>query len=111
MGIKGASVLFLHSPFNIVKGVAIDSLHTLFLGVVKDLLRHWFDKSRKSSNTSIYSKVTTILIFLWASLLFGALLQLKICDSRLLNIKVPDRISRAPKTLEDYSHWKGKWGQ
>ena len=35
MGIKGASVLFLHSLFKIAKGVAIDSLHTLFLGVVK----------------------------------------------------------------------------
>jgi hypothetical protein len=46
MGIKGASVLFLHSPFNNVKGIAVDSLHTLFLGVVKDLLKHWFDKSR-----------------------------------------------------------------
>ena len=45
MGIKGASIMFLHSPFNIVKGIAIDSLHTLFLGVVKDLLKHWFDKS------------------------------------------------------------------
>lgn len=70
MGIKGASILFLHSPFNIVKGIAIDSLHTLFLGVVKDLLKHWFDKSHRSTGTSIYSKVIIILILcLWASLL------------------------------------------
>ena len=70
MGIKGVSVLFLHSPFNIVKGIAIDSLHTLFLGVVKDLLKYWFDNSHRSTGTSIYSKVIIILkLCLWASLL------------------------------------------
>ena len=30
------------------------------------------------------------------------------CDERLLSIKVPDIISRVPRTLEDVKHWKGK---
>ena len=39
-GIKGASILIVHSPFDMVKGVAIDSLHVFFL----DLLKYLFDK-------------------------------------------------------------------
>ena len=30
--------MLLHSPFDIVKGVAIDGLHVFFLGVVSDLI-------------------------------------------------------------------------
>ena len=40
-----------------VKGVAIDSLHIVFLGIVSDLLKFWFDKVNRSSSYSIYSKV------------------------------------------------------
>ena len=56
-GIKGASVVFMHSPFDIAKVIAVDSLHVIFLGITKDLLKYWFDKSNKGSSTSIYSKV------------------------------------------------------
>ena len=49
--------MLLHSPFDIVKGVAIDSLHVFFLGVVSDLLECWFDKKYRTSPFSIYSKV------------------------------------------------------
>lgn len=56
-GIKGASILFLHKPFNVVKGVGIDSLHIIFLGVVSDLLKYWFDKQHRTSAYSIFSKV------------------------------------------------------
>lgn len=56
-GIKGASILIVHSPFDMVKGVAIDSLHVFFLGVVQDLLKYWFDKHYRTSSFSIYSKV------------------------------------------------------
>ncbi len=56
-GIKGATVLFLHRPFDVVKGIGIDSLHIIFLGVVSDLLKYWFDKQHRTSTYSIYSKV------------------------------------------------------
>ena len=58
-GIKGASILIVHSPFDMVKGVAIvnDSLHVFFLGVVQDLLKYWFDKNYRTYFFSIYSKV------------------------------------------------------
>jgi hypothetical protein len=32
---------------------------------------------------------------------------LSTCDARLLKISVPDSVSRVPKTLFDYMHWKG----
>ena len=64
MGIKGASVLLLHSPFDIVKGVAIDSLHVFFLGIVSDLLKYWFDKKYRTSSFSIYSKVNYSYMYL-----------------------------------------------
>ena len=57
-GIKGASILIVHPPpFDMVKGVAVDSLHVFFLGVVQDLLKYWFDKHYRTSSFSIYSKV------------------------------------------------------
>lgn len=34
-------------------------------------------------------------------------MQIQQCDARLLSINVPDTISRQPKTLEDFKHWKG----
>ena len=42
---KGISVLALHRPFNLAKGIAVDDLHCIFLGVTSDLLHYWFDKT------------------------------------------------------------------
>ena len=33
--------------------------------------------------------------------------QIAECDARLMSIKVPDTISRSPKSLEKYKKWKG----
>jgi len=35
------------------------------------------------------------------------LLQIAALDKRLTSIRVPDVISRKPRTLEDRAHWKG----
>lgn len=56
-GIKGASILIEHPPFDLVKGVAINSLHVFFLDVVQYLLKYWFDKHYRTSSFRIYSKV------------------------------------------------------
>ena len=56
-GVKGACVLSLHPPFDLVKGAVIDALHGLFLGVVKHLLTLWFDKSKRSQPFYIGDKV------------------------------------------------------
>jgi len=57
-GVKGASILALHSPFNLCRGVVIDSLHCLFLGVVLQLLKLWFDKAHRKKPHSIRNKVS-----------------------------------------------------
>ena len=42
-GMKGLSVLFRHPCFDVSKGVVVDALHGLYLGVVHSLLSLWFD--------------------------------------------------------------------
>ena len=42
MGIKEASALCVHKPFDLGTGVVIDAMHCVFLGVVgKQLLPYW----------------------------------------------------------------------
>ena len=54
---KVASPLFLHRPFDLVKGTAIDILHCVFLGAVLNLINCWFDKSHRSADYSNQQKV------------------------------------------------------
>ena len=87
----------------------VDSLHCLYLGVMKKILSLWFGKESAEKEYSVRSKVIFHLInniassgtFLW-------FLQIDLCDRRLLNIKVPEVISRTPRSLEDFKRWKGK---
>lgn len=108
-GIKGPSALFAHSPFHLVKGCVIDNLHAVFLGVVLSMLHLWFDDTYKRKHYSLRDKVQTVItcvcIVITSMLVF--LLQIIFCDKRLLNIAVPDSISRPPKSLQDFKHWKG----
>ena len=45
---KGLTVLFRHKPYNVVAGVAVDSLHCLYLGVVPSMMKMWFDREYQS---------------------------------------------------------------
>ena len=54
---KGISVLALHRPFNLAKGIAVDDLHCIFLGVTSDLLHYWFDKTFRGKQYSIRAQV------------------------------------------------------
>ena len=62
-GVKGACVLGLHSPFDVCRGVVIDSLHCLYLGVMLKLLKLWFDKGSRAKDFSIRDKVSSPLDF------------------------------------------------
>ncbi|KAJ8019348.1 hypothetical protein HOLleu_42111 [Holothuria leucospilota] len=42
-GIKGHSWLIYVPHFNIINGMAVDYMHCVFLGIVRKLLRLWFD--------------------------------------------------------------------
>ena len=55
---KGPTVLALRPLFDVVKGVVIDDLHGIFLGVTLTLLHLWFDKANKGKAYYIGNKVT-----------------------------------------------------
>ena len=53
-------MLCLHSAFDPVKGVVIDYLHCVLLGVTKMLIRKWFDDVNKRKPFFIGHKVCTL---------------------------------------------------
>ena len=70
------------------KGIAVDYMHCVFLGVTKMLMTRWFDKTHASEDGNIRKHVENV-------------------DSRLLNITPPNCISRAPRSIaKDHPHWK-----
>lgn len=61
-GVKGACILSLHSPFDLVRGTVVDSLHCIFLGVASQLLSLWFDKKNRADVFYIGNKVWILVI-------------------------------------------------
>ena len=56
---KGATVLCIHQPLDLVKGIVIDGLHSLFLGVTLHLLNLWFGKAYRGCAFFIGDKVSS----------------------------------------------------
>lgn len=74
--------------FDIIRGVAIDYMHSTLLGVVKMLLTLWSDKSYKGEPWSICSRMKEI-------------------DERYLKIAPPSCITRHPRSLmANFGHLK-----
>lgn len=87
-GVKGYSWFMFIPGFDIIKGVAVDYMHCVLLGVTKMLMMLWFDKTHASEDWSISKRVEEV-------------------DRRLLHINPPNCISRAPRSIEtDFAHWK-----
>lgn len=87
-GVKGPSWLTFFPNFNIVKGISIDYMHGVLLGVQKLLLRLWFSSEFKSKDFSFHEHV-------------------HIVDDRLNNLKPTLDISRLPRSIEtDLKYWK-----
>ena len=108
-GVKGPCVLALHQPFDLARGCVVDDLHCLYLGVTLQLLHFWFEKKHRTKSFYIGNKVCTCTISFEDIVPLCAYITTQVgqCDARLLNIKVPDVISRVPKSLSDLQHWKG----
>ena len=60
-------MLALHPCFDLVLGVVIDDLHSLFLGVTLTLLRLWFDKTSRGKPYFIGNQVITFVYGLGVS--------------------------------------------
>lgn len=87
-GVKGYSWFMFIPGFDIIKGIAVDYMHCVLLGVTKTLMTLWFDKSHTAEFWNISKRVEEV-------------------DRHLLNITPPNCISRAPRSIsKDYAHWK-----
>ena len=103
-----------HPVFNMPKGIVIDVLHALFLGVVLLLAKYWFSPKHSRMPFSIRKKVRIGISMSFEKIVFCIILfnanvrtQVLLCDKRLLALKIPDFISRRPKSLLEVTHWKG----
>ena len=77
--------------FDIVRGMPLDYMHGVLLGVVKMLFSLWFDSKYKKERFYIGDKITTV-------------------DERLVKCPPPppDFISKLPRCIKDRKYWKGK---
>lgn len=58
MGIKGASILCMHKPFDLSAGMVVDVMHCVFLGVIaRTLMKLWFGVTHQAKPYSIRRKV------------------------------------------------------
>ena len=87
--IKAPSPLLQLPSFDIVSGVGIDSMHCVFLGMVKQLLGLWFDSKHSGQRWYCGNSVEKV-------------------DKRLLEIKPPSVITRVPRSIQHHlKFWKG----
>ncbi|XP_028418236.1 uncharacterized protein LOC114543472 [Dendronephthya gigantea] len=86
-GVKGPSVIGILPTFNPVRGVAVDYMHCVCLGVMRQFLNLWMDSKQNDQLYYIGRREAEI-------------------DERLLAINAPSEISRAPRSITDRPHWK-----
>ena len=86
-GVKGPSILSTLPDFNIVDGIAPDYMHSVLLGVARQLSTLWFDSSNSEKPYYLGRAVKDI-------------------DTDLLSIKPPCNISRLPRTIVMRKFWK-----
>ena len=86
-GIKGPSYLIFNSYFNPVRGIAIDYMHCILLGVTRLLVRLWFTTTE--INTYSLSSFVNLV------------------DARIARLKPPHTITRLPRSIsEHFKFWK-----
>ena len=86
-GVKGLTWFSFLPWFDMVRGVAVDYMHCITLGIVKMIMSLWFDKSYKNEIFSIASEIGKV-------------------ERRLISIKPPSYITRLPRSLSEVSHFK-----
>ncbi|XP_028517453.1 uncharacterized protein LOC110247556 isoform X1 [Exaiptasia diaphana] len=87
-GVKGFSILHDLKGFNIIRGVAVDYMHCVLLGVVKMLLHLWFDTSQKGKPYFCGKNIDQ-------------------AEERLLSIKPTSNITRTPRSIGEHrKYWK-----
>jgi hypothetical protein len=86
-GFKNLSPLVGIKNFDVINGMAVDYMHNCLLGVMTLLLELWF-------NSNFHQQPFYIGMFIGN------------VNNRLLNIKPPNEMSRAPRSVLDRCYWK-----
>ena len=86
-GVKGPSIIGILPTFDPVRGVAVDYMHCVCLGVMRQFLNLWMDSKQHDQPYYIGRREVEI-------------------DNRLLAINAPSEISRAPRSITDRAYWK-----
>ncbi len=87
---KGPSGLSNVPKFDLVRGVAVDYMHCVLLGVTRLLLRLWFSSTQHKEPYYIGKHVSKV-------------------DERLCSIRPPDEFPRTPRSIEKtLKYWKGR---
>ena len=86
-GVKGVSAAFGFPGYDLIAGSCIDYMHTVLLGITKQLMTYWFDRKFKGSP-------------------FFCGDHLKECDARRANIQPPNSVGRIPRSLTEICHYK-----
>ena len=80
--------LCLIEDFDVVKGMPVDYMHGVLLGIVKMFFSFWFNKKYKNEDFYIGDQITKV-------------------DERLFQCQPSDFISRLPRSLiKDRKYWK-----
>ena len=87
VGIKGPCWFAQCPSYDVIKSNCIDYMHCVLLGVTKRLINIWFSKENSSKPSSYYDKCSAV-------------------NKRLLNLKPPIFIRRAPRSFSDLKYWK-----
>jgi len=82
-----ASSLLLLNQFDIIRGFAVDYVHCILLGISRSLAGLWFDSEHHDE--SYYLGRQSLVV-----------------DERLMTIRPPGCISRAPRSIKLRSYWK-----
>ena len=82
-----ASSLLLLNQFDIARGFAVDYMHCILLGVSRSLAGLWFDLEHHNESYYLGQHISVV-------------------DDRLMALRRPSCISRAPRSLKLRSYWK-----
>ncbi|XP_066936547.1 uncharacterized protein [Clytia hemisphaerica] len=87
-GVKGPTPLMLVPSYDVIRGIGIDYMHAVLLGVTKLLMSMWCDGSHKNEPYSVFQALPQV-------------------EDRLLSLKPPNYITRAPRTIKsNLGYWK-----
>ena len=86
-GVLHASSLLLLNQFDIIRGFAVDYMHCILLGISRSLAGLWFDSEHHDESYYLGRQILVV-------------------DERLMTIRPPGCISRAPRSIKLRCYWK-----